>query len=579
MKRVRLQKLLAITLAILTLFSFASCDKNASAETTAPMADPIDPQAPFVPTQGYKIVYGALYQASTDMTAAADYLAQAMQTVYGVACPVDDDSYSKLEGYHPAEFEILIGDTNRPQSAEAIASLGVNDYTYFVESRNVIVICGGSAEATVQAVKSFCLDVLGYQKGAPVTAQPTITPGTTYTYNDQYDYTEALFNGVPMDEVTVAVKGTARSVNTGLAIAKTLSEYTGRAVRTVQYAKLTGDEKVVICVDGGSRSGKAVLNFTGYLITAKTQNSGKQTIAIEASSDAYLQAALDDFWSAVEVATEQKRIALSYTDAERYDCAEENEWVLQEKTVEEIADGVVYTNYYYRDQQNLPYRVHVLAIDPSKNTICMGSSGDGYDRTLTTEQKQTVLQHMQAAVANGDDVVAGVNADFFAIAGDFHPSGLAIKDGQLISDVNGRPFFGITADGQVMIMEGNMYSSSLGLQHAVGGSNILLKNGAFPTDQIKADTDVHPRTVVGYCEDGTILLMVIDGRQSQLSNGATLYRCGLLMRSLGAVAALNLDGGGSSTMITRQGDVYTTQNSPSDGSLRKIYNSLLVVKK
>jgi exopolysaccharide biosynthesis protein len=71
---------------------------------------------------------------------------------------------------------------------------------------------------------------------------------------------------------------------------------------------------------------------------------------------------------------------------------------------------------------------------------------------------------------------------------------------------------------------------------------------------------------------------VIDGRQANHSNGATLARTALWMRSLGAVSALNLDGGGSSNLIVRDTatNTYTVCNSPSGGELRKIHTSLLV---
>ena len=115
-------------------------------------------------------------------------------------------------------------------------------------------------------------------------------------------------------------------------------------------------------------------------------------------------------------------------------------------------------------------------------------------------------------------------------------------------------------------------------QTAVGGNPILLKNG-LPVAGLMDDTSVNPRTVVGIRADGSVLLVVIDGRQSSHSNGATFYQCALLLRQLGAVSAINLDGGGSTTMIIREGETYSTMNSPSDGRLRDVYNSLLIVKK
>ena len=51
--------------------------------------------------------------------------------------------------------------------------------------------------------------------------------------------------------------------------------------------------------------------------------------------------------------------------------------------------------------------------------------------------------------------------------------------------------------------------------------------------------------------DGTLLLVTVDGRRPGWSAGMTLPEAARLMRSLGARDALNLDGGGSSTMTVR----------------------------
>jgi Phosphodiester glycosidase len=71
-----------------------------------------------------------------------------------------------------------------------------------------------------------------------------------------------------------------------------------------------------------------------------------------------------------------------------------------------------------------------------------------------------------------------------------------------------------------------------------------------------------PRTLAGVRPDGTLLLVTVDGRRPGWSVGMTLPEAARLMRSLGARDALNLDGGGSTTMTVR-GQVV---NRPSDRS-------------
>ena len=69
------------------------------------------------------------------------------------------------------------------------------------------------------------------------------------------------------------------------------------------------------------------------------------------------------------------------------------------------------------------------------------------------------------------------------------------------------------------------------------------------------NTEVHPRTAIGYSKNGKFLyLVVVDGRQPFYSQGMTLAELAKLMIDLGAHDAMNLDGGGSSTMVIRGGD-------------------------
>ena len=257
-------------------------------------------------------------------------------------------------------------------------------------------------------------------------------------------------------------------------------------------------------------------------------------------------------------------------------------WYLKSETSEEIANGVTHTKSTYVDGADKQYQVNVLTVDPAKAGFMMGSSGDGYDYALDVGKRQNTKQHMEAAASNGVKVIAGVNADFFFINSDYHPEGLAIKNGTLISVGDGsRPYFAITKDNKAIIGKSGASADTNSIFTAVGGSHVIVEDGKV------ADVDMgdsfgytaHPRTVVGIKKDNTVILAVIDGRQPSVSNGASLEKCAELMISLGAQTAINLDGGGSSTMIVVDGDEYTVKNSPSDGKLRNIYNSLLVVEK
>ncbi|MEU9509553.1 phosphodiester glycosidase family protein [Micromonospora sp. NPDC048170] len=113
------------------------------------------------------------------------------------------------------------------------------------------------------------------------------------------------------------------------------------------------------------------------------------------------------------------------------------------------------------------------------------------------------------------------------------------------------------------------------LHAAVGGSHVLVRDGVV---QSIADASLAPRTSVGFSADGRRMIMLtVDGRQVD-SRGVTLTEMGRMMAELGAHHALNLDGGGSSTLLAREPGAAGVQveNNPSDGSERAVPNGLAI---
>ena len=96
-------------------------------------------------------------------------------------------------------------------------------------------------------------------------------------------------------------------------------------------------------------------------------------------------------------------------------------------------------------------------------------------------------------------------------------------------------------------------------------------------------TQRHNRTAVGIREDGTVLLFVADGRFKQ-AEGLSLTELQQLLRWLGCRDALNLDGGGSTTMFLNIGDYQGIINCPSDNGRfdhageRGVSNAVMVIK-
>ncbi len=110
---------------------------------------------------------------------------------------------------------------------------------------------------------------------------------------------------------------------------------------------------------------------------------------------------------------------------------------------------------------------------------------------------------------------------------------------------------------------------------SIGGTPVLVRDGkpAYDNASTAFVQAQHPRTIVGWTKKGETLLVTVDGRQLGHSAGMTIPEAARLMLKLGAVDAINLDGGGSTTFVVR-GKVL---NKPSDrvvssGGAKRVVN-------
>lgn len=124
--------------------------------------------------------------------------------------------------------------------------------------------------------------------------------------------------------------------------------------------------------------------------------------------------------------------------------------------------------------------------------------------------------------------------------------------------------------GSVILLDLKTSPDLTGVATALGGGPILLEAGELP--EWRPPLPRHPRTVLGWNEEH-FFMVVVDGRQEPLSVGMTYPELASLMKRLGCAYAMNLDGGGSSTLWL-DGHIM---NSPSDGRERRVANSLIVV--
>lgn len=139
----------------------------------------------------------------------------------------------------------------------------------------------------------------------------------------------------------------------------------------------------------------------------------------------------------------------------------------------------------------------------------------------------------------------------------------------------------LLADGEEFTVIARLPEVEGVVRSACGGGPKLVEAGK-PSVQNKQEgigesftTARHPRTAIGFTKDQkNVFLVTVDGRQPDVSVGVNLQELAEFMATLGCWSAMNLDGGGSTTMVVDNEVV----NSPSDASgPRTVVNSILVV--
>lgn len=123
--------------------------------------------------------------------------------------------------------------------------------------------------------------------------------------------------------------------------------------------------------------------------------------------------------------------------------------------------------------------------------------------------------------------------------------GLTVSNGQQVSPPEGKsPALLIRKGNRVQIADPPFDLAEV--ENAVAGFQIVLRKG----EVVSGGRDTHPRTAAGVSADGRWLYwLVIDGRQPGYSLGATTAEVGAWLKALGAADGINLDGGGTTTLV------------------------------
>lgn len=210
----------------------------------------------------------------------------------------------------------------------------------------------------------------------------------------------------------------------------------------------------------------------------------------------------------------------------------------------------------------LAQEIYILYIDTTHPDVSFIATGPGHGPSTVS----------QFAAKTGSAVA--INTNFYNTS-NHAPIGMAMGYGQLVptAEAGFSTSLAIGPGNQVSFpYTAHLGPAPEGAHEVCTGSGMLVFNGDVFND---TSTDRHPRTAACLHADGiTLILAVVDGRAAGRT-GMRLRTLALFMKSLGCHHAINLDGGGSSTMYIRGQPAYPGRsagvvNRTSDGSERRV---------
>ncbi len=285
---------------------------------------------------------------------------------------------------------------------------------------------------------------------------------------------------------------------------------------------------------------------------------------------------------------------------------------LAQQTDYNLRDGGTESQFisYGTSAQGVSWYSHSVAnyYDLSKVTVL--TSYKNYDEFLKNGQyaMSTVLEQANyVSETYGWDVLGGVNGAAFDTGSGAPVYGLMINGVEYTGNDYRFGFFAIMYDsngtqkavigrsdewtafsthkrGQSLTRTENgvvVDYTDYEVEQAIGGwggswSGVLLYDGEY--DSVSWDEE-HPRTAIGIKADGTVVTYVCEGRNAGRAGGMSTQVMASIMKELGCVYAMNLDGGGSSTALSRhEGETtYSNRIEAAYGEDRSVASAILFV--
>lgn len=227
---------------------------------------------------------------------------------------------------------------------------------------------------------------------------------------------------------------------------------------------------------------------------------------------------------------------------------------------EMVAPGISYQRLIF-DSPSIV--AHVVEIDLNQTAVRFQVTPTNESGSFTPLKTSSFLNQINAQIA--------INGGFYQESrqnGMLQPLGLVVSDGQVQNNGRDRyPTLCILQNQQIEIS--NNSNCPAETDQAIAGNVLVVENGnslnshaTFYPGRGNA-FQPQPRTAVAINEaKDKLWLVVVDGRQGGYSVGMTMNELATFLVNLGAHTAINLDGGGSSTLVTQSWYGANVRNSP-----------------
>lgn len=514
---------------------------------------------------------------------AATIINDAVKDVFGYSIKLNNDWLDEIGGEKPAEFEILIGDTNRPESSEVLDTL-VSDGNYAIKAvGKKLVIVGKTDLATRAAAKLFADEFL--RNGLMIRTDLALYGKADVTdVFLEYEDTSAHIH----KELYPGVTSTFYSLPAG-------SPYGLQKFTVVEFDPEQAD--LYFCVTKG---GETANKLTTVQNTVKKFNSenGKGLTAISAVNG--------DLWMVSYAHARIEGKGTSYKN-----CSDPV--VTKSLTVPRgfnIYDGEIITSSHSRLET--PYegdfysfgvtedgravlgnpQLSIKVKNASKN---LTASADGLNRLPSNNALMVysdVYSTSNYSLSDAFEVVIDCGGDYIVRHGE------TVKGKVVAITEPGGKKYDMKANYMILTARGTkkalLEQYSVGdsvevgfsvtdkmgndaawqnMKNAVGGHIPVIVDGR---SQKSSDNTAYPATILGIKDNGNVVMITCDGRQKDWSVGVKISSLDKLCADLSIKTAFLLDGGGSAEMVNIDGDNYKTVNRPSDGSSRSVVNTVII---